>query len=277
MRRVEGTVALVTGAARGQGRSHCVRLAEEGASIIAVDLCGQIDSVPYPMATPADLDETVALVQAAGGEIAAFEADVRSFSELESAVDAGVDRFGRLDIVAANAGIITVHPALEIPEQDWDDVMDVNVKGVWLTAKAALPHMIRRGGGSIVITSSDAGTHGMENLAHYCSSKHAVVGLMRVLAREMGKHNIRVNTIHPSSVDTDMIQNEKMYRLFCPDLESPGRDDVAPIHQSRMLLPTPWLSPRDISEAVLWLASDEARFVTGTTLAVDAGTGELGG
>ena len=271
--RVEGKVAFVTGAARGQGRSHAVRLAQEGADIIAVDLAGQVASVPYPMATPEDLDQTVKEVEALDRRIVARQADVRDYAALKSALDEGVAQLGRLDIVCSNAGIASFGPADELDETTWQDMIDINLTGMWHACKAAIPHLIEGGrGGSIVITSSDAGLKGFPNLAHYVSAKHGVVGLMRTLALELAPHMIRVNSLHPTTVNTDMIQNPATYRLFCPDLENPTADDMAGPSRDLNALPIPWVEPADISNAVLWLASDESRYVTGIMLPVDAGS-----
>lgn len=272
MGRVEGKVAFITGAARGQGRSHAVRLAQEGADIIAVDLCGEIATVPYPLATPDDLDQTVKEVEALGRRIVASHADVRDFDGLKRALDAGVAELGRLDIVSANAGIGTFPgKAEELTEQSWQDLMDINLGGTWRTAKAAIPHLKAAGRGSIVLTSSSAGLKAIENSAHYVASKHGVVGLMRALALELAPYGIRVNSVHPGSCDTHMIHNDLVYGLFAPDLEAPTREQVAPRFQTLHAMPVSWVEPIDVSEAVLWLASDEARYVTGVTLSIDAG------
>ena len=273
MGRLEGKVAFITGAARGQGRSHAVRLAEEGADIIAVDIASQIDTVPFPMATPEDLAQTVKEVEALDRRIVASRADVRDYEALKAALDDGVAQLGRLDIVAANAGIVSYGRAEELTEQAWQDVIDVNLTGVWHTCKAAIPHLRAAGGGSIVITSSTGGIKGLQNLAHYVAAKHGVVGLMRTLANELAPDMIRVNTVHPGTVDTDMVHNQASYHLFLPD--HPGditRDEVPAAFQTVQALPIPWLAPRDISNGVLFLASDEARYVTGVTLPVDAGS-----
>jgi (+)-trans-carveol dehydrogenase len=270
--RVGGKVAFITGAARGQGRSHAIRLAEEGADIIAVDLCGQISSVQYPLATPEDLAQTVKEVESLDRRIVAIQADVRDFSALKAAVDQGVAELGRLDIVSANAGITSVSPLSELPEQAWQDMMDVNLTGVWHTTKAATPHLIAGGrGGSIVLTSSAGGLIAMQNIGHYVSAKHGLVGLMRTLAQELAPHWIRVNSVHPCTVNTDMVRNDFTYKLFRPDLESPVVEDALPAFTSINLLPIPWIEPRDVSNALLFLASDEARYITGITLSVDAG------
>jgi (+)-trans-carveol dehydrogenase len=272
--RVEGKVAFITGAARGQGRSHAITLAREGADIIAVDICAHIGSVPYPMATPEDLAQTVKEVEAAGRRIVATVADVRDYDALKEALDGGVAQLGRLDIVSANAGISSYGRAEELPEQTWQDMIDVNLTGEWHAAKAAIPHLRAGGrGGSIILTSSTAGLKPLPNLAHYVAAKHGVVGLMRTLALELAPDFIRVNSIHPTSVNTDMIQNAPTYALFAPDLpaDERTREALIPRFQATNALPIPWVEPADISNAVLWLASDEARYVTGITLPVDAG------
>jgi (+)-trans-carveol dehydrogenase len=272
MGRLDGKVAFVTGAARGQGRSHAVRLAQEGADVIAVDLCRQIDSVPYGMATPDDLAETVKEVEALDRRIVAREADVRDSAALKAAVDEGFAQLGRLDIVLANAGIFSTATAHEMDDQTWQDMIDVNLTGVWKTCKAAIPHLLAQGdGGAIVLTSSTAGLKGFPGFAHYVSAKHGVVGLMRTLALELAPHRIRVNSVHPTTVDTDMVQNDALYQLFNPD--SPTRDAFRQVSSEMQALPIPWVEPVDISNAILWLVSDEARYVTGVTLPVDAGFG----
>jgi (+)-trans-carveol dehydrogenase len=271
--KLEGKVAFITGAARGQGRSHAIRLAEEGADIIAIDLCDQVGSVPYPMATPEDLTETVKEVEALDRRIVATQADVRDFDALKQALDAGVAELGRVDIVSANAGIVSYGPAAELDETAWRDMIDINLTGVWHTCKVAVPHLIRQGtGGSIVITSSAAGLMAYPGLAHYVSAKHGLVGLMRTLALELAPHFIRVNSVHPTSVNTPMVQNDASKRLFLPDVENPSPEQFAEVSAAMNALPIPWVEARDISNAVLWLASDEARYVTGVTLPVDAGT-----
>ncbi|HEY2240187.1 MAG TPA: mycofactocin-coupled SDR family oxidoreductase [Streptosporangiaceae bacterium] len=273
--RVEGKVAFVTGAARGQGRSHAIRLAEEGADIIAVDLAGQIDTVPYAMATPDDLAETVKEVEALDRRIYAVTADVRDYGAVKSALDDGVAQLGRLDIVAANAGIFSFGKADVLEEKTWQDMIDVNLTGVWHAVKAAIPHLKAGGqGGSIVLTSSTAGLMPFENMAHYTAAKHGVVGLMRVLAVELAPDFIRANSVHPTTVNTDMIHNSATYELFAPDLtpDQRTRDVIGERFQTLNTLPIKWVEPRDISNAVLFLASDEARYITGITLPVDAGS-----
>ncbi|MEV1005780.1 mycofactocin-coupled SDR family oxidoreductase [Streptomyces sp. NPDC049881] len=273
MGRVAGKVAFITGAARGQGRSHAIRLAQEGADIIAVDLCETVPGTPYEGPTADDLAETVRAVEALDRRIVAAQADVRDLARLKEVVADGVAQLGRLDIVVANAGIST-RPAIseELSEEEWSTMIDVNLSGVWKTVTAAIPHLKAHGeGGSIILTSSEAGLRGYENVGHYVAAKHGVLGLMRNLTLELGRHNIRVNSVHPTQVDTDMIQNEATYRLFRPDLENPTKDDFAAASQSLLALPIPWVESVDISNAVLFLASDEARYITGVPLPVDAG------
>ena len=271
MGRVEGKVAFVTGAARGQGRAHALRLAEEGADIIAVDLCDQIGSVPYAMANTGDLEETVREIEALDRRIVTRKADVRNADAVQSALAAGESELGPVDILVANAGIFSTEPSETMTRQTWHDMIDTNLTGVWNACQAVLPGMKERQSGSMILTSSTAGVKGFPTLAHYTAAKHGVVGLMKALAGEFGQFNIRVNTVHPTSVDTDMIQNDAMYGLFRPDLENPGRDDFGEVFQSLHLLPQRWVEPRDISNMVLFLASDEARYVTGMQMRVDLG------
>jgi (+)-trans-carveol dehydrogenase len=271
--RVEGKVAFITGAGRGQGRSHAVRLAQEGADIIAIDICQDVEGA-LPMSTPEDLAETVKLVEALDRRIIARQADVRDFDAVKAAVDAGVEELGRLDIVLANAGIASVAGPVEVMSADsWKNTIDINLTGLWHTARAAVPHLIAGGqGGSIVLTSSVAGLKAMPGMSGYVSAKHGVIGLMRTLAVELGQHRIRVNTVLPTNVNTPMFMNEGAFKLFRPDMENPGPDDVAAvIAQFMHVLPVGWVEPEDISNAILFLVSDEGRFITGVALPVDAG------
>ncbi|MGX7731499.1 mycofactocin-coupled SDR family oxidoreductase [Rhodococcus sp. 2H158] len=272
--RVEGKVAFITGAARGQGRSHALRLAEEGADIIAVDICENIDSVTpyYPLATEDELKETVRLVEALDRRIVAHRADVRDRAALQRAFDDGVAQLGGVDIVVANAGIATYGRSWELTAEQWRDMIDVNLTGVFNTAVVAIPTMIEQGrGGSIMFTSSIGGLKGIQQVAHYVAAKHGIVGLMRTMANELGPHSIRVNTIHPTNVDTIMIQNPGTYGMFSPGDPEPSQEKAMPGFMSLNTLPVPWVEPIDISNAVLFLGSDEARYVTGVTFPVDAG------
>jgi (+)-trans-carveol dehydrogenase len=271
--RAEGKVAFITGAARGQGRSHAVRLAADGADIIAIDICHDVEGA-LPMATPDDLAETVKLVEALDRRIIAAQADVRDFEALKAAVDEGVAQLGRLDIIVANAGIASIGgPVQSMDAANWKHTIDINLTGLWHTARAGIPHLLAGGrGGSIVLTSSVGGMHAMPNMSHYVSAKHGVVGLMRSLAVELGQHGIRVNSVHPTNVNTPMFMNEGTFKMFRPDLENPGPDDVAAIAAQFMhVLPVGWVEPEDVSNAIAFLVSDEARYITGVTLPVDGG------
>ncbi|OBF52059.1 mycofactocin-coupled SDR family oxidoreductase [Mycolicibacterium monacense] len=271
MRPLEGKVAFITGAARGQGRAHAVRLASDGADIIAVDLCDQIASVPYPLATPDDLAATVKLVEETGGRIVASQADVRDRAALKTALMDGVERLGgRLDVVVANAGIAPM-----AGEDAWQDVIDVNLTGVFHTVDVAMRPMIKAGnGGSIVLTSSVAGLVGlaspMAGSIGYAAAKHGIVGIMRVYANILATHSIRVNSVHPAGVNTPMIDNE-FTRSWLEGLaqETRGRGEMAP--NMTNALPVQALEVEDIAAVVAFLASDEARYITGVTLPVDAG------
>jgi len=272
MGKLDGKVAFITGAARGQGRSHAVRLAWEGAAIIATDTTAKVESVPYPLATAEDLAETVRLVEDAGGRIVARDADVRDSHALAAAVKEGVDLFGRLDIVLANAGISSPAPTLLMSDDTWQDMIDINLTGVWKTLKASVRHIVAGGrGGSVVITSSVAAIHAHENTAHYSAAKAGLVMLMKVLAKELASHSIRVNTVHPTAVATDMILNEATFRVFRPDLDAPTRADFEEAARTLNRLPIGALEPEDVSDLVLFLVSDEAKYITGTTQVLDAG------
>ncbi|MGW0039150.1 mycofactocin-coupled SDR family oxidoreductase [Gordonia sp. NPDC003376] len=273
MKSLEGKVALVTGAARGQGRSHAIRLAEEGADVIALDICAKPATTTYRGSTPDELDETARHIEKAGRRAHTAVVDVRELAQLEDAVAAGIAELGRLDTVVANAGIFSSAPLHELTEEQWDEMIAINLSGVWKTMRATVPHLIAQGeGGSIILISSTGGLQGFPNFAHYVAAKHGVTGLARTAANELSAHSIRCNSIHPSSVLTDMIDHEDMYRLFRPDLEHPTHDDFRDACQTGMnLLPIPWLEPSDISAAVVWLASDATRYVTGVALPIDAG------
>jgi SDR family mycofactocin-dependent oxidoreductase len=250
-----------------------VRLAEEGADIIAVDVCGPIDTVvDYEGARVEDLEETVALVEKLGRRIVPVQADVRDFDALREAAVRGVRELGRLDVVVANAGIATFGASAEQSEQQWQTMIDVNLTGVWHTTKATLPILVEQGqGGSVMITSSLMGFKGSANGIGYAAAKHGVVGIARSLAKEFAPHMIRVNSIHPTNVHTVMLDNPGIYKLFRPDLENPTFEDAKDIYIAMNLMPLPWVEMIDVSNAVLWLASDESRYVTGVALPVDLG------
>ena len=267
MGKLEGKVAFITGAARGQGRSHAVRLAQEGADIIAVDLCAQIDSVPYPLATREDLDQTVREVEELDRRIVASVADVRDLAALQQAVADGVAQLGRLDIVLANAGIAPFGRSEDIARA-FQDVIDVNLNGTWNTLRATSPVLVEQGeGGAVVLTSSTAGLKGVGGDSPggqaYTAAKHGIVGLMRTFANTLAPHMIRVNTVHPTGVNTPMAMNQFMPQWL---KEDPGITGAM-----GNLLPVQIIEPADISNAIAWLVSDEARYVTGVALPVDAG------
>ncbi|TKJ22887.1 mycofactocin-coupled SDR family oxidoreductase [Blastococcus sp. CCUG 61487] len=263
MGMLEGRVAFITGVARGQGRSHAVRLAQEGADIIGVDISTGVGSVGYPLATAEDLAETVRQVEALDRRIVATEADVRDTAALKAALVRGVAELGRLDIVLANAGIASFAPIEDISDEMWDDMIGINLTGVFKTVRAAVPHLKAHGeGGSIVLTSSTSGIKGLANLAHYVAAKHGVVGLVKTFANELAPHMIRVNSIHPTSVDTDMIHNLETYATFRPDkpADQVTRDDVAESFQQLNAMPVKWVEAVDISNAIVFLCSDMGRY-----------------
>jgi SDR family mycofactocin-dependent oxidoreductase len=267
MGALDGKVAFITGAARGQGRAEAVRLSSDGANIIAIDICDQIASVPYPMATADDLAATVKLVEDTGARIVALQADVRDQSTLATAMQAGLDELGRLDIVVANAGIAP----MESGRDGWRDVIDVNLTGVHNTVEVAMPQLIEQGdGGSIVLISSAAGLVGIgggdPGSLGYTAAKHGLVGLMRAYANHLAPHSIRVNSIHPAGVNTPMIDNDHTRQWLANVIANSKRPP-----DMGNAMPVAVLEPEDIAAAVAWLVSDEARYITGVTLPVDAG------
>jgi SDR family mycofactocin-dependent oxidoreductase len=276
MGRVQGKVAFVTGAARGQGRSHAVRLAEEGADIIAVDLCQDIPTIGYPMATRADLEETAKLVEKTGRNIVTAQADVREAGQLRAALERGIAEFGKVDIVVAQAGIAGMKG--QPPLQAWVDVINTNLIGTINAINVALPHLSE--GAAIVATGSTAAlmdTHNKPDPGNdpggmaYVHSKRALSTYVHDLATELAPRGIRANVVHPTNCNTDMLQSEPMYKSFRPDLEHPTQADAEPVFYVQQAMKVPWIEPVDISNAVLWLASDEARYVTGMQVRVDAG------
>jgi SDR family mycofactocin-dependent oxidoreductase len=273
---VEGKVAFVTGAARGQGRSHAVRLAEEGADIIAVDLCHDIDSIGYPLARPEDLEETAKLVEKTGRGIVSAQADVRDASQLRAALERGIAEFGKLDIVVAQAGVAGMRG--EPPLQAWCDVIETNLIGTINAIHVALPHLEE--GAAIIATGSTAALMDVSKNDNpgadpgamaYITSKRLLSQFVHDLSTELAPRGIRANVIHPTNCNTDMLQSDPMYRSFRPDLEHPTRADAEPLFAIQQAMQIRYVEPEDISNAVLWLASDEARYVTGMQLRVDAG------
>ena len=257
MGRLDGKVAFITGAARGQGRSHAIRMAQEGADIIAIDLAAQIGTVPYAMATPADLDETVRQVEALDRRIVASIADVRDYDAVKSSLDAGVAQLGHLDIVSANAGIESFAPAEQLTDEQFTDMLQVNLMGVWHAAKAAVPHLRAAGGGSMIFTSSFAGLAPLANNAHYTAAKHGVLGLTKVGAQEYGAEGVRVNAICPGVTDTPMVTSSLPKEILDQVLKTMPEGKMG--------------RPDDVAAAAIWLCSDEARWVNGQSLIVDGG------
>ena len=242
--------------------------------MIAVDIGGgQVETIPYELASEAELDVTVKEIEGIGRRAVKAVADVRSLSDLQAAVDAGLSELGKIDIVCANAGIGSWGVAWEMTEQQWKDMIDINLTGVFNTTRAALPSMVARGeGGSVVLTSSTAGLRAYANTAHYTAAKHGVIGLMKVLAQEAGAHRIRVNAVCPTTVRTPLVINDATFELFAPHLENPSEDDVREPFEGLNILPgTAWIEPEDVSDAVLFLCSDAAKFITGVALPIDAG------
>jgi SDR family mycofactocin-dependent oxidoreductase len=266
MGRVENRIVLITGAARGQGRSHAIRLAQEGADIIALDICQDIDAVLTPLASREDLDETAAAVQATGRRVIAEPVDVRDLPALKQVVDRAVGELGGLDAVVANAGVLTLQRWDQVTPEIWDAVIGTNLTGVWNTCSVTAPHLIDRGGGSLILISSVAGIKGQPFLLPYVAAKHGVVGLMKSLTNELARHSVRVNTIHPTGVNTQMGGTEGGAKIATLLEEQP---DLGPLLLNS--LPVQVTEPEDISNAVLFLASDEARYVTGLQMKVDAG------
>jgi SDR family mycofactocin-dependent oxidoreductase len=274
MGRVQGKVAFITGAGRGQGRSHAVTLAEEGADIIATDICEDVKTLPYDLATEEDLAETARLVEKTGQRCFTRKVDVRDFDGLKTAADEGAAELGGIDIVIANAGIggFPAVKTLDIPEENWQEQVDINLTGAFKTIKAAVPHIVAGNkGGSVVITSSMAAVKANEHTAAYAAAKAGLIALMRVLALELGPRNIRVNTVHPTTVNTRLVHNDDMYKLFRPELEHPTREDFYEGAQTLNRLPVPEIESVDVSNMILFLTSSEGRYITGQQLIIDAG------
>jgi SDR family mycofactocin-dependent oxidoreductase len=271
MGRFDGKVVLITGGARGQGRSHAVRFAQEGADVAFCDIAAQLETVPYPMSTPDDLAETVRLVEDLDRRCVAVQADVRDRGQLDAFAEQARTELGHIDFLLANAGIFTFSTVAEMDDRTWRETIDTNLTGVFHAVRAVLPAMVAQGYGRIVATSSMAGKTGFANIAHYCAAKWGVIGLVKSVAQEVAGNGITVNAVCPTGVDTTMIQNDAAYRLFLPDVQNPTREDAAPAFQGLNAIPVPWVEPIDISNAMAFLCSDEARYITGETIAVAAG------
>lgn len=271
MGKLDGKVAVISGGARGQGRSHAVALAREGCDVVVFDICEQLPTVEIAMARPADLEETARLVRATGSRVLALRGDVRDSASVNEVVGAALDEFGRIDIVVANAGIDSIAPTATLPDEVWDEMIAVNLTGVFKTIRGALPSMIKRGrGGSIVVTSSCAGLTPYPNHIHYVTSKFGVIGIVKCLALELAHHRIRANAIAPAAVRTDLVINPVLFGLFTGN-PAATEEEAAPVFRSLNLIDEPWVEPSDVSNALVWLVSDEARYVTGITLPIDLG------
>lgn len=271
MNKLDGKVALVTGAARGQGRSHALALANEGASVIACDIASQIDTVPYPLATADDLKETVSLVENLGARCIPATVDIRSTTEVDSMVDDAITELGRIDVLVANAGICGYCTFVNLTDDVWDDMINTNLSGTFRCLRAVLPHMTNQNYGRIIVTSSDTGRSGAPNISHYAATKWGVIGLAKSLALETAQTGITVNTICPTTTNTPMVTNDQNYRLFCPDIETPSLEDALPRLATLNPMERPWLDPNEVSRAVLYFASDDGGYVSGAVLEVSMG------
>jgi SDR family mycofactocin-dependent oxidoreductase len=271
MGKFDGKVVLITGGARGQGRSHALRFAQEGADVAICDIASQLDTVPYPMAQQSDLDETVKMVEDLDRRCVAVRADVRDRAQVDGFVQQAVTELGRVDFLLANAGIFSFSTVAEMTDELWREMIDTNLTGVFHAMRAVLPHMIEQNHGRIVATSSMAGKAGFGNIGHYVATKWGVIGLVKSVAMEVGGSGITVNAVCPTTVDTTMIQNEAAYKLFLPEQEHPSREAAATAFQSLNTIPVPWVETIDISNTMVFLCSDEARYITGETIAVAAG------
>jgi SDR family mycofactocin-dependent oxidoreductase len=268
---LEGKVALITGGSRGLGRAHALTCAREGADVIIVDIADQMDTVPYKMATQEDLDETVAQVEAYDKRALAIKADVRVQLELDEAVSRGIAEFGKIDILIANAGIWTQAPFWELTDDQWDEMLGVNLTGVWKSAKAVTPHMIQRQSGSIVITSSTNGLEAGLNYAHYVAAKHGVIGLMKNIALELAPYGIRCNSINPGAIKTPMTDHQGAWDMFAGHPGGTEADMMEGGYHFAALKGTTFMDPQVIADTALYLNSGLAAKVTGVTIPVDAG------
>jgi SDR family mycofactocin-dependent oxidoreductase len=268
---LDAKVALITGGARGQGRAHAVTLARRGCDVAVCDIAAPVPTAPYALATESDLAETARLVEAAGRRCLTMVTDVRNTMQVQATVDATVAAFGRVDILVANAGICSVGPVADLEDDAWDQMLATNLTGVFKSVRAVVPTMVRQGSGRIVATSSMAGRMGMANLGHYVAAKWGVIGLMKSLAIELAPHGVTANVVCPATVDTDMVHNPAMYNLFCPGISDPSRADVQPVYERMNPMRTAWLDPQDVADAVAFLVSDGARYISGSTLEVSMG------
>lgn len=269
--KLQGKVAVITGAARGIGRATALVMAREGADIVAIDIAQNIESVPYPLATVKDLNETEQRVKASGRRCLAIQADVRSMAEMRGAVEQAISQMGKVDILVANAGILSYNTLDKLTDEQIRDTIDVDLIGTLNSLRAVIPHMMSRKQGRIVAVASDAGRRGLATVAHYCAAKWGVIGLVKAAALELGSNNITVNAVAPTVINTTMLRNEVTYRLFRPDLSNPTVEDILPTLESFHPMPTPWVEPEDVANSILLLVSDEMRYVSGVALGVGAG------
>ncbi|AXT84257.1 SDR family mycofactocin-dependent oxidoreductase [Aeromicrobium sp. A1-2] len=271
MGKFDGQVVMVTGGARGQGRSHAIEFAREGADVIVTDIASQIDTVPYELSSQEDLLQTQSMVEDLDRRCLAITADARSTEATGAAVDAAIEQFGKIDILLINHGVVSMSAMVDISDDMWDDMLGVCLTGVFKTMRAVVPHMIEQNYGRIVATSSIAGKVGLGTISHYVAAKAGVLALVKSVAAEVADKGITVNAICPTAVDTDMIHNQANYTLFAPHIEVPTKDDVIAGFASSNAIPIPWIEPIDISNAMMFLASKEARYITGASLNVSAG------
>jgi SDR family mycofactocin-dependent oxidoreductase len=271
MSELDGQVAGITGGGRGQGRSHAVALAGAGANVVVCDIAAPVETAKYPMASPEELAETVALVQKTGRRCVSVQADVRSFADMQRVTDTALGEFGRIDILCANAGIMTLSKFEEMNSLTWTTMVDVNLTGVANSIRAVLPTMVRQGYGRVVATSSGAGRGGYANLAHYSATKWGVIGLIKSVARETGRQGVNLNVVCPTTVATPLFMNDACYAVFRPDLENPTLEDCVDRFVGMNAIPVPWIEPKDISDAILFLFGPRSKYITGSVLDVAAG------
>lgn len=269
MKRFEGRTVLVTGAARGQGRSHALHFAKEGADLAICDICEEIESVPYTLSSEANLADSAQMCEAEGAKVLSGRVDVRNWTEMESFVARALEQFGKIDVAVANAGIFGHQPIAEMDPQRFADMIDVNLRGVFHTVRAVLPSMRQRKYGRIIATGSVCSLIGFPNVGHYVAAKHGVAGLIKTVAKEVGAEGITANYVVPNGVGTDMIRNRPTYELVSP--EDPTEEAAMPIWAAMNAIPKPWVQPEDVSKAVLFLASEDAAYTTGSALKVDLG------
>jgi SDR family mycofactocin-dependent oxidoreductase len=271
MGRFDDKVVFVTGGAKSQGRSHALAFAKEGADIVVCDIARQLDTIPHTMGTQADLDETARMVEKLDQRCVAITADVRNTAEINGAVERAVSELGKVDILLANAGVLSLTTVADMTDEQWSDVVDTDLMGVFKSMRAVIPHMVAQNYGRIIATSSMAGRTGLPTVAHYCAAKWGVIGLVKSVAREVAANGITVNCVCPTNADTDMIHNAPFYGLFAPGVENPTREDVVPGFMSLNAIPVPWIEAKDVTNCMLFLASDESRYITGEALHVSAG------